>query len=87
MEKNGQKKKKKERLITAYLQCIKYHNCQEELKLGLIHNKENENVQLAKEMLSLGLDLDQICQVTNLKKEELQKLLDETKNQCKIEHL
>ena len=48
--------------------------------MGLIHNKENENVQLAKEMLSLGLDLDQICQVTNLKKEELKELLDETKN-------
>lgn len=48
--------------------------------MGLIHNKENENVQLAKEMLSLGLDLDQICQVTHMEKEELQELVDETNN-------
>lgn len=48
--------------------------------MGVIHNKENENIQLAKEMLSLGIDLDQICQVTHLQKEELQKLINETNN-------
>ena len=46
--------------------------------MGLIHNKENENVQLAKEMLALGLDLEQICQVAHIEKEELQKLLKQS---------
>lgn len=45
--------------------------------MGLLHNKENENIDLAKQMLSLGLDIEQICEITKLSKEQIQQLLKE----------
>ncbi len=45
--------------------------------MGLLHSEENENEELAKEMLTLGLDIEQICQITKLSKEEVEKLAEE----------
>ncbi len=42
--------------------------------MGLINSQEDENIEIAKEMLSLGLDIDQICEVTKLSKEAVIKI-------------
>ena len=44
--------------------------------MGLVHSQGNENVEMAREMLELGLDIDQICQITKLSKEEVEKLAE-----------
>lgn len=45
--------------------------------MGLLHNKENENIDLAKQMLNLGLDIEQICEITKLSKEEIEQIINE----------
>ncbi len=45
--------------------------------MGLINSKENENVQIAKEMLSLGIDIEQVCEITKLSKEAIEKIIQE----------
>lgn len=44
--------------------------------MGILNNQENENTELAKEMFDLGLDIEQICKITKLSKEEIEKLLN-----------
>ncbi len=39
--------------------------------MGLVHSQNEENIIIAKELLSLGIDVEQICQVTKLTKEEV----------------
>ena len=46
--------------------------------MGLLHSKENENVELAKNMLELGIDIEQVAQITGLSKEEVVRLLSDT---------
>ena len=45
--------------------------------MGLINSKEDENVQIAKEMLTLGIDIDQVCNLTKLSKEAILKIAEE----------
>lgn len=44
--------------------------------MGLLNSKENENVELAKNMLELGIDIGQIAEITGLSKEEVIKILN-----------
>ena len=44
--------------------------------MGLLNSKENENVELAKNMLDLGIDIEQVAEITGLSKEEVVKLLN-----------
>lgn len=44
--------------------------------MGLLNSKENENVELAKNMLDLGIDIEQVAQITGLSKEEVIKILN-----------
>ncbi len=44
--------------------------------MGLLNSKENENVELAKNMLDLGIDIEQVAQITGLPKEEVVRLLN-----------
>ncbi len=46
--------------------------------MGIINNQDEENTKLAKEMLTLGIDIEQICQITKLTKEEVEKLAKES---------
>ena len=45
--------------------------------MGLINSKEDENVQVAKEMLSLGIDIEQVCEITKLSREAVEKIAKE----------
>lgn len=44
--------------------------------MGLLNSKENENVELAKNMLELGIDIGQVAEITGLSKEEVIKILN-----------
>ena len=48
--------------------------------MGLLNSKENENVELAKNMLDLGIDIEQVAEITGLSKEEVVKLLNGNKS-------
>ena len=45
--------------------------------MGLINSKEDENIQIAKEMLSLGIDIEQVCEISMLSKEAVEKIAKE----------
>ena len=45
--------------------------------MGLINSQEDENVQIAKEMLSLGIDIEQVCEITRLSRETVEKIAKE----------
>ena len=45
--------------------------------MGLINSQEDENVQIAKEMLSLGIDIEQVCEITRLSREAVEKIAKE----------
>ncbi len=45
--------------------------------MGLINSKEDENVQVAKEMLSLGIDIEQVCEITKLSREAVERIIQE----------
>ena len=42
--------------------------------MGLLQNRKNEDEEVAREMLELGLDIEQISQITGLSKEEIEAL-------------
>ena len=42
--------------------------------MGLLQNRKNEDEDVAREMLELGLDIEQISQITGLSVEEIEKL-------------
>ena len=43
--------------------------------MGLLNSRGKENEDLAKNMLELGLDIEQISKLTGLSKEEIGKLM------------
>ena len=42
--------------------------------MGLLQNRKNEDEDVAREMLELGLDIEQISQITGLSVEKIKKL-------------
>lgn len=42
--------------------------------MGLLQNRKNEDEEVAREMIELGLDVEQISQITGLSKEEIEAL-------------
>ena len=54
--------------------------------MGLLNSKENENVELAKNMLDLGIDIEQVAQITGLPKEEVVRLLNGNNSDMKNWH-
>lgn len=42
--------------------------------MGLLQNRKNDDENVARDMLELGLDIEQISQITGLSKEEIDKL-------------
>ena len=44
--------------------------------MGLLDSRENENMQIAKQLLNMGIDIDQVCQITKITKEEAEKMLN-----------
>lgn len=45
--------------------------------MGLLNSQENENIDIAKNMLAIGIDIDQVCQLTNLSREEIERIIEE----------
>ena len=43
--------------------------------MGVLQNKKNEDEDVARDMLKLGLDIEQISQITGLSVEEIKELL------------
>ena len=48
--------------------------------MGLLQNRKNEDEEVARDMLEIGLDIEQISQITGLSKEEIEELEKENKN-------
>ena len=42
--------------------------------MGVLQNKKNEDEYVARDMLKLGLDIEQISQITGLSVEEIKEL-------------
>lgn len=42
--------------------------------MGLLQNRKNEDEEVARDMLEIGLDIEQISQITGLSKEEIEEL-------------
>ena len=42
--------------------------------MGVLQNKKNEHEDVARDMLKLGLDIEQISQITGLSVEEIKEL-------------
>ena len=43
-------------------------------KVGIAAGRKEEKIEIAKEMLKKGLDIEMICDITKLTKEEIEKL-------------
>lgn len=48
--------------------------------MGLLQNRKNEDEEVARDMLEIGLDIEQISQITGLSKEEIEELEKSNKN-------
>lgn len=48
--------------------------------MGLLQNRKNEDEEVARDMLEIGLDIEQISQITGFSKEEIEELEKGNKN-------
>ena len=48
--------------------------------MGLLQNRKNEDEEVARDMLEIGLDIEQISQITGLSEEEIEELEKGNKN-------
>ena len=48
--------------------------------MGLLQKRKNEDEEVARDMLEIGLDIEQISQITGLSKEEIEELEKGNKN-------
>ena len=49
--------------------------------MGILQNKKNEDEDVARDMLKLGLDIEQISQITGLSVEEIKSI---SESLCKL---